>query len=81
MTLTFCGLALAATGAGKWSIDYAVGIFTPPGWIVVVACYALGIGGAALLLLTSWRPGSRPGAAPKPAPAETVPVNQTTPNA
>jgi putative oxidoreductase len=81
MTLTFCGLALAATGAGKWSIDYAVGIFTPPGWIVVVACYALGIGGAALLLLTSWRPGSRPGAAPKPAPASTVPANQTTPSA
>lgn len=69
MTLTFAGLALAATGGGAWSVDHAAGIFDPPGWIAVVACYALGIGGAALLLLTSWRPGSRPAAAPAPEPA------------
>jgi putative oxidoreductase len=81
MILTFCGLALSATGAGKWSVDNAIGIFTPPGWIAVVVCFALGIGGAALLLLTSWRPGSRPEAAPKPAPASAVPADQTTPNA
>jgi putative oxidoreductase len=69
MTLTFAGLALSATGGGRWSLDYAIGIFNPPGWIAIVVCYALGIGGAALLLVTSWRPGSRPVAPAKPAPA------------
>jgi putative oxidoreductase len=69
MTLTFAGLALAATGGGAWSIDHAAGIFDPPGWIAVLVCYALGIGGAALLLVTGWRPGSRSAAAHK---SETV---------
>jgi putative oxidoreductase len=72
MTLTFAGLALAATGAGKFSIDYAIGIFTPPSWIVVLVAYVLGIGGAGLLLATSWRPGPRPTAAPAPATADTA---------
>jgi putative oxidoreductase len=67
MTLTFCGLALSATGGGEWSVDHAIGIFDPPGWIAVLVCYALGIGGAALLLVTSWRPAPRPAAAPAAA--------------
>lgn len=75
MVLTFCGLLFGATGGGRWSADHAVGIFDPPGWITMVVCYALGVGGAAALLLACWRPGSRPAAAPKAAPA-----NQTTPN-
>jgi putative oxidoreductase len=69
MTLTFCGLAFCATGGGRWSVDYAAGILNPPGWIVIGVCYALGIGGAALLLLTSWRPGPRPAPAAAPPPA------------
>jgi putative oxidoreductase len=72
MTLTFAGLALSATGGGRWSLDYTIGIFDPPGWIAVAVCYALGIGGAALLLLTSWRPGPRPAKASAPAPASTT---------
>jgi len=67
MILTFCGLMFGATGGGQWSVDHAAGIFDPPGWITVVVCYALGIGGALLLLLASWRPGSRPAKAPKAA--------------
>ncbi|MGH3252069.1 MAG: DoxX family protein [Trebonia sp.] len=81
MTLTFAGLALGATGGGRWSLDYAIGIFDPPGWIAVIVCYALGIGGAALLLLTSWRPGARPVKAPPPAPASTTEAAPTTENA
>ncbi len=76
LILTFCGLMFGATGGGKWSADHAVGIFDPPGWITVVVCYALGIGGALLLLLACWRPGSRPAAAPEAATA-----TQTTSNA
>jgi putative oxidoreductase len=60
MTLTFCGLLFGATGGGRWSVDYAIGVFDPPGWITMVVCYALGAAGAAGLLLTCWRPGSRP---------------------
>ena len=67
MTLTFCGLLFGAAGGGRWSVDYAAGIFDPPGWTVVAVCYALGIAGAAVLLLTSWRPGSRPAAATEAA--------------
>jgi putative oxidoreductase len=79
MTLTFCGLALAATGGGKWSLDYAIGIFDPPGWIAVAVCFAAGIGGAGLLLATAWRPAPKaaaaaPATAPAtgPVPAETT---------
>jgi len=74
MTLTFAGLALAATGGGKWSLDYAIGIFDPPGWIAVAACYAAGIGGAGLLLATAWRPGTRPAPKAEPTPAEAAPA-------
>jgi hypothetical protein len=76
MTLTFCGYLFGATGGGAWWADHAAGIFDPPGWITVVGCYALGIGGALALLLACWRPGSRPAEVPKAATA-----NQTTSNA
>lgn len=57
MTLTACGLLLTGTGAGRWSVDHAVGIFAPPGgWTAAfLACVAFG--SAAALLLTFWRPG------------------------
>jgi len=56
MTLTFAGLALAVVGAGEWSVDWA--IWEGDLWGVTGLLIALvaGVGGSALLLLTSWRP-------------------------
>jgi putative oxidoreductase len=58
MTLTFAGLLLATVGAGEWSLDHA--IFDPwtdiAGVTGLVIWLVAGIGGAALLLATAWRP-------------------------
>ena len=58
MTLIAAGFMLAVVGAGEWSLDHALDIFDPPGaaglWIALVA----GVGGAAALLATCWRPRS-----------------------
>lgn len=56
MTLTAVGLAIAALGAGEWSLDHAIGVFDPPGWAGLAIAAAAGGGGAALLLLLFWRP-------------------------
>lgn len=56
MTLTLCGLVFAATGAGGWSLDHALGLFSPPSWPVTLISFALGIGGALALLAVCWRP-------------------------
>jgi putative oxidoreductase len=56
LTLTFCGLLFCATGGGDWSLDHAFGIFDPPGWPAIIGSFAIGIGGALLLLATCWRP-------------------------
>jgi putative oxidoreductase len=64
MTLTGCGLALSATGGGKYSLDHAIGLlhgFAVPTWPTVLLCWAAGIFGAAGLLVVFWRPR-------KPAP-------------
>jgi putative oxidoreductase len=60
MTLTFCGLALSCLGGGRWSIDHAIGIFDPPGWLAAGLCMAAGVVGAAGLLVTFWRPERKP---------------------
>ena len=64
MTLTFAGAAIGMTGAGKWSLDYALDVFDPPGWEGFWIVALAGVGGAAALLATCWRPP-----APKPAEA------------
>jgi putative oxidoreductase len=56
MTLTFCGLLFGGTGGGKYSLDYAFGIFDPPSWTVAIIAMLLGIVGAVGLLVTFWRP-------------------------
>jgi putative oxidoreductase len=79
MTLTFCGLALAATGGGAWSVDHALGILDPPGWPAAGVCLAAGIVGATGLLVTFWRPGSIPAKEPAPPAAAPKPAEQPTP--
>jgi putative oxidoreductase len=52
LTLTLCGVALAGTGGGRISLDRAIGIFVPPGWLAFALCLIAGFGGAAGLLIT-----------------------------
>lgn len=56
MTLTFCGIALAGTGAGGMSVDRVLHWFQPAGWPGLLIGIVGGGGGAAALLPTSWRP-------------------------
>jgi len=53
--LTFAGLALAALGPGRWSVDRLVKLHVAGfrGLAVAVVC---GLGGALLLLAVFWRP-------------------------
>jgi putative oxidoreductase len=61
MTLTFMGFALAVLGAGAWSLDDAFGIYDhAPGNAGLVIVLLAGVGGAALLLATFWRPPAKP---------------------
>lgn len=62
MTLTFCGLMFATVGGGGWSIDRAIGIFVPPGWLAAGICLAAGVVGALGLLVMFWRPVKKPAA-------------------
>lgn len=56
MTLTLAGLAVGAMGAGRLSIDHAIGIFYTASWAGLIIAAAAGIGGALGLLATFWRP-------------------------
>ena len=56
MVLTLAAATLAGTGAGRISVDDAIGIFQPPGWTWFVIALALGLAGAAGLLGACWRP-------------------------
>jgi putative oxidoreductase len=60
MTLTAVGVGLAGTGAGCYSLDYALGWFDPPGWTGLLVALVGGFGGAAGLLITFWRPTTPP---------------------
>ncbi len=55
MTLIASGFSIAILGAGRWSLDHALGIFDPPAkeglWIAL-----LGLAGALGLLAVFWRP-------------------------
>jgi putative oxidoreductase len=57
MTLGIVGVAIGALGPGTWSLDEAFGIYDDLSGAVGLAIAAAGgIGGAALLLATCWRP-------------------------
>ncbi len=55
MTLTAAGLLFCGTGAGRISLDRALGI-DDFSWWTAGGCAALGIGGALGLLVVFWRP-------------------------
>ena len=55
MTLTAAGLFFCAAGAGRISLDHALDL-DGFGWPTALGCAALGLGGAAGLLLVFWRP-------------------------
>ena len=60
MVLTVSGLLLATVGPGGWSIDNAAGLTNLWGWKGLLIAVVAGVGGTALLLLTSWRPEPKP---------------------
>jgi putative oxidoreductase len=64
LVLTACGMLLACTGGGGWSLDAALDVFDPPGWGATGLSLLAGFGGAATLLAVFWRP---PGRTPAPA--------------
>jgi putative oxidoreductase len=63
LMISIVSVALAGIGGGWLSVDHAVDL-PITGTSAYVVCLAAGVGGAALTLLTSWRP-DRPA---KPAP-------------
>jgi putative oxidoreductase len=57
MTLALCGMVLGAVGPGSWSVDEAIDIVDEvTGVTGLLIAAGAGVGGAALLLATSWRP-------------------------
>ena len=56
MTLTLVALALAGLGGGEWSLDNALDVFQPGGWLGLGIAAVAGGGGAAALLAVFWRP-------------------------
>jgi putative oxidoreductase len=69
LMITLVSCAIGALGAGSWSVDHAAG-FGLHGWAGLAVAALAGIGGAALLLATSWRPGPAevPAASSAPSP-------------
>ena len=55
MNLVAMCIAIACLGAGRWSLDNAIG-FHLDGWWGLVAAAVIGFGGAAALLIACWRP-------------------------
>jgi putative oxidoreductase len=58
MTLTMCGLAIGALGAGRFSLDRVLGLHLE-GWRGLAIAGGVGGLGAAALLLVFWRPPAR----------------------
>ena len=56
MSLTLAAIGLAGVGPGEWSLDNVHDWFQPPGWLGLGITLVAGIGGAAGLLVTFWRP-------------------------
>lgn len=59
MVLTVLGIVLAVLGPGQWSLDNAAGITSLYAWLGFWIALGAGGGGAAMLLVTLWRPESK----------------------
>ncbi|MCW2905425.1 MAG: DoxX family protein [Actinomycetia bacterium] len=73
LMISVVAVALAALGPGRISLDHAAGI-TFAGTAGVLTALIAGLGGAGLLLATSWRPVAAQPATPSPAPPATQPA-------
>jgi putative oxidoreductase len=58
LMITLVSVALGALGGGRISVDHAID-FSVDGWGGFLVALLVGGGGAALVLLTSWRPAPR----------------------
>ena len=59
LTLILVAIALAGIGGGEWSLDNALDVFQPGGWLGLGIAAVAGGGGAAALLAVFWRPKPR----------------------
>jgi putative oxidoreductase len=59
MTLTCSGVVLSVLGAGRWSLDSAIGLPGMSGWDGLAIAAGAGGAGAVGLLATCWRPSAR----------------------
>jgi putative oxidoreductase len=56
LTLILAALCIGATGAGRISLDHAIGIFDDGAWWGFMIAVVAGFGGGIGLLVTFWRP-------------------------
>jgi putative oxidoreductase len=56
LTLIFVALAIGTIGAGRISVDHAIGIFDNGSWWGFIIAAVAGFGGGLGLLVTFWRP-------------------------
>ncbi len=59
LTLLLTGLAIAAIGAGQWSIDHSIDSTWLGGWKGLAIGAVAGIGGGIALLVVFWRPPAK----------------------
>ena len=57
--ITAAAVAIGTLGAGEWSFDSAFSIDLFSGWKGLATTAIFGVGGAALLLATCWRPPAK----------------------
>ena len=55
LMISLVAVALGALGGGRASLDHAIGLHVP-GWAGLLIEAGAGVGGAFLVLVTSWRP-------------------------
>ena len=58
MVLTFLGVIIGTLGPGHWSIDQGAHVWEPSALTGLLISLIAGVGGAAGLLVTFWRPAS-----------------------